>query len=290
MLYYKPIVKWAGGKTKIINQFAKYIPKDFNNYHEPFVGGGALFFYLIPNLIEKRKKGYLSDSVEELINLYQTIKNDVHNLINETNKHVYQKEYYYHVRSLNPLELSDLERASRVLYLNRTCFNGLYRVNKKGQFNVSFGDYVNPVIVDETALRNANQAFQHAEIFCSDFEVVLDNAKEKDFVYLDPPYVPLSTTSDFTKYTPNAFNVNDHKRLKVVFESLKAMGCFVMLSNSDTDYTRELFSDYNIKTVNATRAINSNTARRGAIKELIILSYDDKMDNDEGRWNIEASY
>jgi DNA adenine methylase len=273
------VIKWAGGKSKIINQFSKYIPEKFNNYHEPFVGGGALFFYLIPDLIKRNATAYLSDLIEEVINLYQIIKNDVDNLIKTSKKHKYEEDYYYNIRSLETSKMSDIERASRILYLNKTCFNGLYRVNNKGKFNVSFGDYINPVIVDEVTLRNASKAFQYAEIFHSDFEMVLKNARKGDFVYLDPPYVPLSATSDFTKYTSGSFGGSDHERLKSVFDELKSRGCYVMLSNSNTEFVNNLYSGCNIKTVNASRAINSNTAKRGAIKELVILSY---MDNEIG--------
>lgn len=279
MSIYKPVIKWAGGKSKIINQFSKYIPEKFNNYHEPFVGGGALFFYLIPDLIKRNATAYLSDLIEEVINLYQIIKNDVDNLIEISKKHEYEEDYYYNIRALETSKMPDIERASRILYLNKTCFNGLYRVNNKGKFNVSFGDYNNPVIVDEVTLRNASEAFQYAKIFHSDFEMVLNNARKGDFVYLDPPYVPLSATSDFTKYTSGSFGVSQHKRLKNVFDELKSRGCYVMLSNSNTEFVNNLFSGYNIKTVNASRAINSNATKRGAIKELVILSY---MDNEIG--------
>jgi len=275
MSIYKPVVKWAGGKSKIINQFSKYIPEKFNNYHEPFIGGGALFFHLVPNLVKRNATAYLSDLVEELINLYHVIKKDVDSLIVTSKKHKYEEDYYYNIRALDPFKMPDVERASRILYLNKTCFNGLYRVNSKGKFNVSFGDYINPVIVDEVVLRNASKAFQFAELFHGDFELVLNNAQKGDFVYLDPPYVPLSTTSDFTKYTSNSFGFADHERLKKLFDELKTRGCYVMLSNSNTNFVKDLYSDCNIKTVSASRAINSNAAKRGAIKELLILSYTD---------------
>ncbi|MCL6612988.1 MAG: DNA adenine methylase [Peptococcaceae bacterium] len=271
----KPVVKWAGGKSKVLNQLSKYIPAEFNNYHEPFMGSGALFFYLYTKIASNGCKAYLSDSVDELINLYNVIKYDVEGLINISKKHIYNKEYYYNMRAQNPTKLSKLERASRFLYLNKTCFNGLYRVNSKGQFNVSFGNYDNPVIVDEETLRSASEAFQLAKIFAGDFELVLNNAQEKDFVYLDPPYVPLSITSNFTGYTSGCFRVKDHLRLKNVFEELKARGCYVMLSNSNTDIVKELYFGNNIKTIRAMRAINSDVTKRGSIKELLILSYPD---------------
>lgn len=284
---FKPVVKWAGGKTKLINQFTKYIPRKFNNYHEPFLGGGALFFYLAPDLINRKAIPFLSDLTEELINLYKVIQSDVESLIQSSKVHKYEKEYYYKIRSLNPSRMSDTERAARMLYLNKTCFNGLYRVNKKGQFNVSFGDYTNPVIVCEESLRQASKAFHCAELMHGDFELVLANAQTGDFVYLDPPYVPLSATSDFTGYTPGSFGISDHIRLKNVFDELKSKGCYVMLSNSSAEFVTELYSGHNIKTVNANRSINSNTAKRGAIKELIILSYSDSeiclQNNEEER-------
>lgn len=271
----KPVVKWAGGKSKIINQLSNYIPSKFNNYHEPFLGGGALFFHLYPEIKLNNSKACLSDNVEELINLYQVIKDDVDTLIRISRKHIYEEKYYYNIRSLDPKKLSKLERASRILCLNKTCFNGLYRVNSKGQFNVSFGDYVNPVIVDEEALRNASEAFHCAELFAGDFELVLSNACKGDFIYMDPPYVPLSATSNFTGYTPNSFRLEDQKRLKRIFEKLVSRGCYVMLSNSNSDFVKDLYSDFTIKTVHAMRAINSDAAKRGAIKELVILSYQD---------------
>ena len=275
MSLYKPIVKWAGGKSKMLSQLSNYFPKQFINYHEPFVGGGAVFFYLFPVLINRKCKAYLSDSVEELINLYVQVKESVDELIYTSRKHIYEKQYYYNIRAINPVSISDLQRASRILYLNRTCFNGLYRVNKKGQFNVSFGDYTNPVIVNEKILRNASNAFQFAELFSGDFELVLNNVRAGDFVYLDPPYVPLSVTSNFTGYTSDSFGIDNHKRLRKVFDILKAKGCYVMLSNSNADFVKELYSDCNIKTVNSARSINSDTSKRGSIKELCVLSYSD---------------
>lgn len=276
MFQFKPVLKWAGGKSKLISQLAEYIPAAFNNYHEPFLGGGALFFYLAPQLMSQNSRAYLSDLVEEIIKLYQVVKDDVDGLICTARQHVYDKEYYYKVRALDPSKMSDLERAARILYLNRTCFNGLYRVNKKGQFNVSFGDYKNPTIVDEDGLRAASEAFMCATLFQSDFEVVLQNAQYGDFVYLDPPYVPLSATSDFTQYTSEPFGAREQKRLKDVFDLLKKRGCYVMLSNSNSEFVKDLYQGHNIKMVSASRAINSNAKRRGPIKELVVLSHSDE--------------
>lgn len=271
----KPVVKWAGGKTKILNQLSKYFPQEYYNYHEPFMGGGAVFFYLFAEIKNKNAKAYLSDSIEEIINLYKVIRDDVERLITTSKKHIYDQKYYYNIRSKDPAGLSDLQRASRTLYLNKTCFNGLYRVNSKGHFNVSFGDYTDPVIVNEEALRNASFSFQQAELYAGDFEVVLKHARAGDFVYLDPPYVPLSPTSNFTGYTSGSFSFADHRRLREVFGTLQDRGCYVMLSNSNTDFVRDLYRGCNIKTINAIRAINSDASKRGSIKELLILSYPD---------------
>ncbi|MQL52763.1 Dam family site-specific DNA-(adenine-N6)-methyltransferase [Desulfofundulus thermobenzoicus] len=273
---YKPIVKWAGGKSKVVKQLSQYLPLEFNNYHEPFVGSGALFFYLFPALKSRNAKAFLSDLVEELINLYKVVRDNVSMLINISKKHIYNEDYYYTIRQTDPSKLSDIERASRILYLNKTCFNGLYRVNSKGQFNVSFGCYENPRIVDEEALRNASIAFKCAELMAGDFQLVLDNARPGDFVYLDPPYVPLSATANFTGYTRGSFGKKEHERLREVFHELAARGCYIMLSNSNTDFVRKLYSGCNIKTISAARAINSDPTKRGKIKELVILSYPDE--------------
>lgn len=271
----KPVVKWAGGKAKMLNQLSKYFPQEYINYHEPFMGGGAVFFYLFAEINNRDAKAYLSDSIEEIINLYKVIRDDVEMLIITSKNHIYDEKYYYNIRSQNPAELNDVQRASRILFLNKTCFNGLYRVNRKGQFNVSFGDYNNPLIVNEAALRSASSAFQHAELSAGDFEIVLENAEAGDFVYFDPPYVPLSPTSNFTGYTPGSFGFNDQRRLREVFGVLQARGCYVMMSNSNTDFVRDLYRGCNTKIINATRAINSVATKRGAIKELVILSYPD---------------
>jgi len=271
----KPVVKWAGGKTKMLNQLSQYFPQTYCDYHEPFMGGGAVYFHLSAEINDRKAKAYLSDSIEEIINLYQVIRDDVEMLITASKKHIYDENYYYNIRSQNTAAMNDVQRASRTLYLNKTCFNGLYRVNSKGQFNVSFGDYANPVIVNEEVLRSASSTFQQAELATGDFEIVLENAKAGDFVYFDPPYVPLSATSNFTGYTVGSFNFADHKRLREVFSILQARGCYVMLSNSNTDFVRDLYRDCNIKTIYASRAINSDATKRGSIKELVILSYPD---------------
>jgi len=273
----KPIVKWAGGKWRLINKLLPYFPAEFNNYHEPFLGSGAVFFSLFLEIASRKAKAYISDLNDELINLYEVVRDDVEGIIGVSRGHIYDKDYYYYIRSLDPRKLSRIERASRMLYLNKTCFNGLWRVNSRGQFNVAFGNYTNPQIVDESALRTASNVFKQAELYCADFEEVLENAKSGDFVYLDPPYVPLSSTANFTGYTPYSFTKEDHLRLKKVFTKLVKKGCFVALSNSNTQIVKELYGRYNIKTISAPRAINCNPQKRGAIQELLILSYSDEL-------------
>jgi DNA adenine methylase len=277
----KPVVKWAGGKSKVLNCLIPYFPAIFNNYHEPFFGGGAVYFDLFSNTVGKEKSFYISDLNDELINLYKTIRDDVERLIILLRKHKYDETYYYAMRKQNPNQLNKIERASRMLYLNKTCFNGLWRVNRQGQFNVSFGRYENPLICDDIALYQASLAFQCSNLFCADFEKVLLNAESGDFVYLDPPYYPVSSTANFTSYTANMFNMAEHVRLKKVFDELSDIGCYVALSNSDTAQIKELYENYNIKTVKSFRSINSDISKRGSINELLILSYGDECANIE---------
>lgn len=264
----KPPVKWAGGKTQLIPQFEPLFPKkEYNLYIEPFVGGGAVFFHLLPH------QAILIDSNEELINFYLVVHDHLEELLRDLRKHKNTREYYYSVRALDPQELSPVERASRFLYLNKTAYNGLWRVNSQGKHNVPFGRYKNPKIVDEPNLRSVAEALKHAQIICDDFSRVLEFARPGTFVYLDPPYYPLSETANFTGYTADAFGPEDQKRLAAVFRELDRSGCLVMLSNSDTPFIRELYSGYDIQAVYARRAINCKSNRRGSITELVIRNY-----------------
>ena len=273
----KPFVKWVGGKRQLLKQFrvlGLYPPEDFNpmtnTYYEPFVGGGAVFFDLLP------KSAELSDLNNELVTTYNVIKNNVDELIDSLNRHIYDKEYYLKVRAQKIEELSDIEVASRFIFLNRTGFNGLYRVNKSGQFNVPFGRYNNPRICDEENLRRVSDALQDVTIKHQDYKYILKTAKKGDFIYLDPPYYPINTTSSFTSYTAESFLEKEQTELRDTFVKLHKQGCFVMLSNSDTPLINELYSGFDGVTINkitAGRAINSKGSGRGKITEVLVTNY-----------------
>lgn len=275
----KPFVKWVGGKRQLIKQFQKmklYPVKDFdpvkNSYFEPFVGGGAIFFDLLPH------KAYLSDMNFELVTTYNVIKNDVDSLIKSLRKHPYNKEYFLKLRAKKVSSLTALQIASRFIYLNRTCFNGLYRVNSKGGFNVPFGDNKNPLICDEINLRKVSKYLKNVEIKHQDYKEAIKKAKKGDFVYLDPPYHPMSSTSSFTSYTKEAFGEKEQIELRDTFLKLHKKGCFVMLSNSNADFINKIYGElksYNIKIhkVDAGRSINSKGTGRGKIKEVLVTNY-----------------
>jgi DNA adenine methylase len=268
-------LKWAGGKLQLIEQFENLFPHNFRNYCEPFIGSGAVFFYVKSKL--NPNKVILSDTNEELINCFCVVRDKpselVKLLLNHRKKH--SKEYYYSVRSMESSTLDSLDRAARLIYLNKTCFNGLYRVNSKGQFNVPFGDYENPSIFDKNVLFQASQLLQGVHLQVMTFEKVLDFAGKDDFVYFDPPYIPLSKTSSFTRYSKSDFSMMEQKRLSEVFRILDSRGCFVMLSNSDHALTRELYRHYEKNTVivRAKRMINSVGSGRGAINEVVVTNY-----------------
>lgn len=270
----EPFLKWAGGKGQLLKKYEAFFPLTFNNYIEPFLGGGAVFFYLHnTDRAGNGKKAILIDSNEELINCYLTIKPDVNRLIKVLNipKFRNEEDVYYKIRAEEPK--NKLERAARTIYLNKTCFNGLYRVNSQNKFNVPFGRYKNPMICNSEKLRAVSLALKNAEILHGDFERCLDFAKRGDFIYFDPPYQPLSRTSSFTSYTKNSFDEGDQKKLCKVFEKLDGQKCKVMLSNSDTPFIRKLYKKFKIETVFAKRAINCNGSGRGEITELVILNY-----------------
>lgn len=265
----QPFLKWAGGKGQLMGQLFPLMPRDlrWNRYHEPFVGGGAVFFALAP------KRAVLSDLNPELVTCYRVIKQDVDGLCEALRQHVYEKDHYYEVRALDPETLTDVERAARFIFLNRTCFNGLHRVNRKGQFNVPFGRHANPTICDEPNLRRVSAALRQVEIHCTGFDAVLERAKAGDFVYFDPPYQPISATSSFTAYTSHAFGPKQQAELADVFRALDKRGCQVMLSNSNAEFIKTLYAGFDIREVYATRAINRDASKRGPIPELVVRNY-----------------
>lgn len=262
----KSPVKWAGGKGQLLDRLIPMIPKKFNLYAEPFVGGGALFFNIRP------QPAILIDLNAELINFYTIVRDDVESLIEDLKKHKNEIEYYYMMRSLNPESMAPVHRASRFLYLNKTSYNGLWRVNKKGKFNVPFGRYKNPVFLNENNLRESSLSLKHTVILCGDFTMIIDRVKSNDFIYFDPPYYPLTKTSNFTSYS-GPFKTEDQIRLAECFRTLDQKGCFLMLSNSDTPFTRTLYKNYDLKIVEARRMINSKADNRGEINEIVVRNF-----------------
>jgi DNA adenine methylase len=281
-----PFVKWAGGKGRLLKQFDPYLPTSLAGYVEPFVGGGALFFHLYRQGRLRGKTVVLLDSLEELITLYAVVRDQVEALIAELGRHEAGKtdrDYYYQVRAWDRQpdygQRGDVERAARLLFLNRTCYNGLYRVNRRGEFNVPFGRYRNPTICDAANLRAAAHALRGVRLLAGDFERCLGVAGEDDLVYLDPPYHPLSETASFTSYTAGDFGVEDQRRLAGLYRRLDERGCRLMLSNSHTSLVEELYAGYEQVEVFAARPISARADRRGAIAELLILNRYERLGN-----------
>ena len=274
----QPFVKWVGGKRGLLEQIIPLFPIEFNNYHEPFLGGGAVFFELYSKGLLDNKKVCLSDINKELVNTYIIVRDKPDELIKnlENFKKQHSKEFYYKIRELdrkeNYQDLSDIEKATRFIYLNKTCFNGLYRVNKKGYFNTPIGSYKNPNIVDSDTILSASEALQNAIIKHQPFQEVLKEAKKDDLVYFDPPYYPLNKTSNFTSYDSNCFLEDEQFELFEVFDKLAQKGAKVVQSNSDTKFIKELYKSYDISIVNANRFINSKSSGRGKISEVLIRS------------------
>lgn len=269
----QPFLKWAGGKRQLLEEIRNYVPKRFNTYYEPFIGGGAVLFDWQP------KKAIINDVNTELVNTYKVIRDQVNEIIEDLSKHRNEKEYFYELRALDRQpefrELSAVKRASRLIFLNKTCFNGLFRVNRQGQFNVPFGDYKNPNIVNEMIIRAVHHylSSNDVQILNQDFVDAVSTAKKSDFIYIDPPYDPVSDTSSFTGYCLDGFGRKEQIKLKETIDDLTKRGCLVLLSNSATDFIKELYADYKIVIVEATRAINSNAARRGKIDEVLVMNY-----------------
>jgi len=270
-----PVVKWVGGKRQLLPELEKYIPENISTYYEPFVGGGAVLFHIQP------EKAVVSDINEELINLYMVIKNNVEELIEDLKKHKNTSDYFYMIRELDRKadiysKLTKVERASRIHYLNKTCYNGLFRVNILGQFNSPFGNYKNPNIINEITIRAVNKYLNEAEIElkCCDYGEILGDITKGAFVYLDPPYDPVSSSANFTGYVKGRFNKDEQSRLKSVCDKLTSKGVRFLLSNSSTDFILNLYKDYNIEIIQAKRSVNSNGNKRGKVDEVLVRNYD----------------
>ena len=274
----KPFVKWAGGKRQLISILNENLPETFGKYFEPFLGGGALLFHMLTE--RNGQKCSISDLNADLVLSYATIRDRIDELVASLKNHEKRykkgsKSYYYSVRESNPR--GEIEKTSRLLFLNRTCFNGLYRVNSKGKFNVPLGKYTNPNIVNEENLRSVSSILQsnNVSIQCRDFEKVQRDAKKGDLVYFDPPYYPISETANFTSYTNKDFSYDDLSRLVKICINLDAKGCNVLLSNSNSKQVIDMFSEklWKITKIQANRSINSNSKKRTGHFELLIKNY-----------------
>lgn len=267
----RPFLKWAGGKSKLLPQLTRRMPRTYKRYWEPFIGGGAFYFHLAPNVAA------ISDSNEELIETYRTVRDDLAGVIGELSNHHYESDYYYSVRDWDRREdfktLSSVVRAARFIFLNKTCFNGLHRVNSKGHFNVPFGRYKDPTILDASNLRACSRVLQGAEISVGDYSSIVDGIERGDFVYLDPPYAPLSSTASFTGYTAQGFGQAEQSALVEFCHRIDRKGALFMLSNSSTPETRELYRDFALDTIDAARAINSDATQRGLVQEILVRNY-----------------
>lgn len=279
MIKGKPFVKWAGGKRQIINKLKEYIPHEYNTYFEPFVGGGALLFELSP------KNAVINDYNSELINVYNCIKDEIkfNKMCKELNTYEakHNEEFFFEIRNKDRdrvkfNKMPDYKRAARTIYLNKACFNGLYRVNSKNEFNVPFNkkEKINTYDSQNLGMIHSYLNFNNVKILCSDFEEAVKDAKKGDFVYFDPPYD--SDTATFTSYTENGFGNKEQVRLAKLFRELSERGCYVMLSNHNTKLINELFEGFNIYVINARRNINSNGKNRGTVEEVIITNFKNK--------------
>ena len=271
----KPVLKWVGGKTQLLSEIRKRIPPQFNTYYEPFVGGGAVLFDLAPN------EAVIGDMNSELINLYTVIKDSPEALILDLQKHENTSEYFYALRSADRDSeayhlMPAVQKASRIVYLNKTCYNGLYRVNSRGELNAPFGRYKNPKICDEANITAISKFFNNSNIKMrlGDFEKVVKDAKAGDFVYLDPPYDPVSESANFTGYNANGFSREDQIRLKECCDRLNEKGVYFLLSNSATSFIQKLYKDYSIDFVEAKRAINCKGEGRAPVFEVLVRNYD----------------
>lgn len=270
--FVRPVLKWAGGKARLLPEILKRLPDEISTYYEPFVGSGAVFFALAGT--KRFKSAVLSDQNAELINVYSALKKDCDQVIRLLHAHRddHSRDFFYELRERSPGELDPFARAARTIYLNKTGFNGLYRVNRSGGFNVPFGRYTKPNICDEPRLRAAAAALRGVKLQVKDFEEACEGSQRGDAVYFDPPYVPLSRTSNFTAYHSEAFDEAAHERLARVFGRLAKRSVRVVLSNSDTPVTRALYEKWRIDSISVSRPINSKTDQRGNVGEILVCS------------------
>ncbi len=270
-----PILKWVGGKRQLLDTFTPLLPPKITSYCEPFVGGGALLFHLQPDI------AYVNDINADLMCVYAAVKEKVDELVDELKKYKNEPDFFYAVRDWDRdrekyKSLSDVQKAARILYLNKTCYNGLYRVNNAGEFNSPFGRYRDPNIVNEPVLRAVSAYFNAAEVYFSsvDYADVLKGVAKGTFVYLDPPYDPVSETSSFTGYSKGGFSKDEQTRLRECCDELHRRGVKFMLSNSATPFILEQYSNYHITVVQAKRAINSVGNKRGGVDEVVVRNYE----------------
>ena len=262
----KPILKWAGGKRQMLPGLIKYLPKNFNNYIEPFIGGGALFFFLNKN------NSIISDTNDELINLYKEVARNPKKILKKLKEYKNTKKYFYTVRKEVPN--NPTERACRTIFLNRTCFNGLYRVNKKGEFNVPYADNGSTKLTDGNNLLKTSQLLKKTILLNLSYDLVLKKyAKKNDLIFLDPPYLPVSKFSDFKRYTKEQFHLEDHKKLASIYEKLHEKGCYLILTNSNSPEILKLYKKFNIKILNTKRNINAKGNLRTG-KDIIVTNYE----------------
>ncbi|MBT5954292.1 DNA adenine methylase [bacterium] len=270
----KPFLKWAGGKRQLSEALCHFKPATFSNYFEPFLGGGAFFFQLLP------ETAYLSDINHDLITTYTVVKNNVSELIQELSSFSYSEETYYKIRNQDRLssysQFTDLQKAARFIYLNKTCYNGLYRVNLDNQINTPFGHYKNPLICDQKNLIAVSKKLQHVQLDIQPFQSTLKHVQKNDFIYLDPPYDPVSKTSNFTGYAKDKFGKDEQIALKNYCDAIDKKNAFFMVSNSSTDFIKDIYKDYTINTIKANRSINSNAKKRGPVDEVLITNYPTK--------------
>ena len=269
-----PVVKWVGGKRQLLDEITPLLPNRISSYCEPFLGGGAVLFSIQPS------KAIVNDLNEDLITVYRVIKDDLDALIQSLEKHENTSDYFYAIRDTDRDKdayqaMPDVEKASRLIYLNKTCFNGLFRVNSAGEFNSPFGHYKNPNIVNEPVLRAVSKYFNASNIsfYSEDFADTLSRIRKGGFVYLDPPYDPVSDTASFTGYNKGGFDRSEQIRLKECCDALTKRGVKFLLSNSATAFIKDLYQGYDIRIVKAKRAINSDASKRGAIEEVLIRNY-----------------